>query len=101
RRELREETGLNVQVGPWVWTRRHVYSWNGRWRDQYERFFVGTTDDDRIRPISRDDHVIGHRWWNPEELGMSTEDFVPRRLAVLVGDIIEGQYPDGPIDCGV
>ena len=32
---------------------------------------------------------------------MSSEDFVPQRLAVLVGDVIEGQYPDEPIDCGV
>ena len=29
-RELREETGLDVPIGPWVWTRRHTYSWNGR-----------------------------------------------------------------------
>jgi 8-oxo-dGTP pyrophosphatase MutT (NUDIX family) len=35
RRESREETGLtDVQVGPWVWTRRHPYSWNGRWCDR-------------------------------------------------------------------
>jgi hypothetical protein len=24
-REVHEEAGLQVQVGPWVWTRRHVY----------------------------------------------------------------------------
>src|ERR1043166_4022397 len=50
RRELREETGLTeVRLGQWVWTRRHAYSWNGRWRVQYERFFVATTDEDHIR----------------------------------------------------
>ena len=102
RRELREETGLEIRVvGPWVWTRRHAYSWNGRWCDQYERFFVATTDNERIRPRSRDDYVIGHRWWRVGDLGISREDFVPRRLAALVGHIIEGRYPNEPIDCGV
>ena len=43
RRELREETGLNVQIERWVWTRRHAYNWNGHWCDQYERFFIATT----------------------------------------------------------
>jgi hypothetical protein len=50
--------------------------------------------------IYRDDYVIGHRWWNVEELRMSREDFVPRCSAMLVGDIIKAQYPDIPIDCG-
>src|SRR5437016_6399632 len=39
RRELREETGLEVQIGRWVWMRRHAYSWNGRLCDQCEGFF--------------------------------------------------------------
>jgi hypothetical protein len=59
------------------------------------------SDYEPIRHIIRDDYVIGHRWWSPEELGKSSEDFVPQRLPVLVGDIFEGLYPDGPIECGV
>jgi 8-oxo-dGTP pyrophosphatase MutT (NUDIX family) len=26
RRELREETGMDLSIGRWVWTRRHAYS---------------------------------------------------------------------------
>ncbi len=40
RRELLEETGIQAEIGPWVWTQHHAYSFNGRWCDQYERFFV-------------------------------------------------------------
>jgi ADP-ribose pyrophosphatase YjhB (NUDIX family) len=29
-RELNEETGLRLAVGRWVWTRRHVFTWEGR-----------------------------------------------------------------------
>ena len=51
RREVREETGLDLLIGRWVWTRRHAYSFNGQWCDQYERFFLATTDCAKIRPI--------------------------------------------------
>ncbi len=40
RRELHEETGLALDLGPWVWTRLYSYEWRGLLRDQYERFFV-------------------------------------------------------------
>ena len=101
RRELREETGLDVQIGRWVWTRRHAYVWNGRLCDQYERFFVATTREDCVHPKHRDDYVVGHRWWSLREIQSSTEEFVPRRLAQLAVAIIRGEYPDEPIDCGV
>jgi 8-oxo-dGTP pyrophosphatase MutT (NUDIX family) len=101
RRELREETGLDVTVGRWIWTRRHAYSWNGRLCNQYERFFVAITDRDQVRPSSGDNYVIGHRWWAVPDIAASAEDFAPKRLAELAGGIVQGEYPDRPIDCGV
>jgi 8-oxo-dGTP diphosphatase len=101
RRELREETGLDVEIGRCVWTRRHAYDWNGCWCDQYERFFVATTAESRITPEKEDDYVVGRRWWALPELASSREAFVPRRLPELVADVIRGVYPDEPIDCGV
>jgi hypothetical protein len=45
--------------------------------------------------------VVGHRWWTFPDLRCSTEEFAPRRLAELVADIIRGDYPEPPIDCGI
>ena len=101
RRELHEETGLESSLGPWVWTRRHAYSWNDQWCDQYERFFVVRTEDDVIRPKAPDGYVVGYRWWPQEELQSSTEDFAPRQLSKLIERIIRGEYPEHPLDCGV
>jgi 8-oxo-dGTP pyrophosphatase MutT (NUDIX family) len=101
RRELREETGLDLAVGRWVWTRRHQHVWNGRFSDQYERFFVARTDATDVRPNKQDSHVIAHRWWTLSQLLCSTDEFAPQRLAELVADIIRGDYPDPPADCGI
>src|SRR5687767_4389177 len=83
RRELYEETGLDVPIGRWVWTRRHIYLWNGGWCDQYERFFVARTDYTEILPIKQDDYVIAHRWWTFNQIRQSEETFAPNRLAEL------------------
>jgi 8-oxo-dGTP pyrophosphatase MutT (NUDIX family) len=101
RRELREETGLDLLIGRWVWTRRHAYSFNGQWCDQYERFFLASVDCAEIRPIKKDGYVIAYRWWSLEELTDSPEDFAPRRLPVLWRALARGNYPALPIDCGV
>src|SRR5437868_4151518 len=55
RTELREETGMLLPIGPWVWFRRHVFVWEGRRHDQYERFFVARTRrlPELIAPILR------------------------------------------------
>ena len=101
RRELREETGLDPAVGRWVWTRHHIYSWNGRPCNQYERFFVARTTETGIRPQKQDSHVVAHRWWTLSEVLSSVEEFAPQRMGALIADLLRGDYPDPPIDCGI
>jgi 8-oxo-dGTP pyrophosphatase MutT (NUDIX family) len=100
-RELHEETGFLLPICQWVWTRRHVFTWEGRRHDQYERYFVARTEERPLKPVSSDSYVIGHRWWGLTELAQSNEDFAPRRLATLLPSIVRGEYPNPPIDCGV
>jgi 8-oxo-dGTP pyrophosphatase MutT (NUDIX family) len=100
-RELQEETGLVLPIGRWVWTRRHVFIWEGRRHDQYERYFVATTTEVPLTPSKLDSYVVGHRWWDLDEIQKSKEDFAPRRLPELLPRIMRGEYPDRAIDCGV
>ncbi len=101
RREVEEETGLVVELGPLVWTRRHRYVFEGKLFDQYERFFVVRAFEQGTTPGRPDGYVVASRWWTLTELQMSSEEFAPRRLPALIGDIIEARYPACPIDCGV
>ncbi len=101
RREVAEELGFVVDIGPWVWSRHHRYTFNGREHDQYERFFVARSFTTGAQPRSPDSYVIGIRWWTLEQLEESTDDFAPRRLPALIVDLAEGRYPITPIDCGV
>jgi 8-oxo-dGTP pyrophosphatase MutT (NUDIX family) len=100
-REVKEETGLALQIGEWVWTRHHEFEWEGRQFSQYERYFVARAAQASIVPIAADSYIIGHRWWSAADIQNSTEDFAPRRLGALFPNIIAGKYPPIPIDCGV
>ena len=102
RRELREETGRDLLIGPLIWTRRHIYNWNGTPQDQYERYFVARCDVEfPVAPVVADTYVIGHRWWALHEIRQSADDFTPRRLADYLPQVLRGEYPDVPFDCGV
>jgi hypothetical protein len=62
---------------------------------------MARTGDTRVRPHRPDRHVVGYRWWTLAELRHSAEEFAPRRLGELIGDIMRGTCPDSPIDCGI
>lgn len=100
-RELYEETGLLLPIGIWTWTRRHVFDFEGRSHDQYERFFISKANNPRIVPVRPDSYVAGHRWWDLASIQRSEEEFAPRQLGALLPAILRGEYPDPPIDCGV
>lgn len=110
RRELREELQLeDVDVGPWVWKRRHVWFWprNDRIYDTREQFAVARVGNiGRIRPTSHDSLFIGpdvveeHRWWTLEEIGASTDEFAPRRFAHYLRELLREGPPSTPVDVG-
>ena len=101
KRELAEEAGCEFVLGPWVWTRRHKHIWNGKPADQYERFFVAHTGTMTLNPEAQDGYILGHKWWSLDELRSSSEEFAPRLVAEILPAILDGVYPDVPIDCGV
>jgi 8-oxo-dGTP pyrophosphatase MutT (NUDIX family) len=100
-RELLEETGQAPSIGPCVWTRRHVYEWDGRRYDQAERFFIARTTSSALQPTSVDGYIVGRRWWSLDEITASTEIFAPRHLANFLSPLLSGEVPKEPIDCGV
>ena len=102
RREVHEETGLSVTVGPCVWHRRHRHVWNGQNADQFEKFFVARVpSQSKIAGMNPDSYVAEYRWWSVEEIAASNEDFAPRKAAHLLPPILEGRFPGEPFDCGI
>ena len=106
RRELAEETGIRAAcIGPWVWNRRHLAPWAGRWYDWRERYFLARTAETHAhaRGMTKAEQrdLVEQRWWDIDELAASNEDFAPRRLADLLRPLLAGRIPDEPIDAGV
>ena len=104
-RELREETSLVVsELGPWVWSRSHVFRWNEMLYDAMERFFLLRTphfqvSSEGMEPAEREEASV-HRWWSLDELSSSKEVFAPRRIAELLAPLVQGLIPGEPIETG-
>jgi 8-oxo-dGTP pyrophosphatase MutT (NUDIX family) len=106
RRELKEEAGLDAEVGPVIWTRREVYVWAGKTIDQREQFVLVQTPPFEPKPeigrnglLAEDVHEL--RWWTLAELEASDAVVYPTRLAYFLRTLLENGPPDEPIDVGV
>jgi 8-oxo-dGTP diphosphatase len=107
-RELEEEAGLvGFELGPWIWTRTHVFPFeNGLWDGQVERYVLVRTDP--FEPLPRftveqlaAEYVTAIRWWTQDELAASDAVFAPRRLPELVAALLRDGPPGEPVDVGV
>ena len=105
-RELWEETGLTIgELGPWVWTRRHVS--RARWQHlrSIERFFVLRTPVFDPVPAALDAEEAAdlreHRWWKVDEIiAASSEMFIPLNLGELLRPIVADVIPQAPLQVG-
>lgn len=98
KRELEEETGIRVDIGPWVWTRRRELYRDGKLLKHVERYFVARLIDGRIATRNRtSEDIVASRWWSVDEMLKSSDDFLPPGFTTLVQPIISGELPDSPI----
>lgn len=106
RRELAEEVGLDgFSLGPMIWRRIHRFQL-GRWGGQAERYYLVRTPPFEPVPTLtwaelNVEFVTAVRWWTLEELEASAGEFAPRRLPLLVRELILHGPPAEPIDVGV
>ncbi len=109
-RELEEETGVTaLELGPWIWTRTHVFPFeSGLWDGQLERYVLVRTH--AFQPVPyfsveqlAAEYVTGMRWWRQEELVAAGDEviFAPRRLPELVAALVRDGPPAEPLDVGV
>jgi 8-oxo-dGTP pyrophosphatase MutT (NUDIX family) len=94
RRELREETGLAVDVlGPVVFRRVAEFEFEGVHYRQSEQFFCVRAprfviDDREWTEIERRS-ILGHHWWSRAELSATTEIMFPAELPEILAAILE------------
>jgi 8-oxo-dGTP pyrophosphatase MutT (NUDIX family) len=109
RRELREETGLDLpDLGAPVWVRTAEFTFLGRRYTQHETFFLARVERHEVdfsghTDIERE-AVHEFRWWPLDDLQASAVTVYPRALAAELATVLEqvagGQWPQTPKDVG-
>jgi TDG/mug DNA glycosylase family protein len=106
-RELAEECGLRgFTLGPCIWTRTHWMTDMAGWAGQEERIYLIRTGAFDPAPewtaeALATEGIAGQRWFTRAELGEPGLIFAPRRLPVLLWDLLGRGPPAEPIDVGV
>ena len=93
RRELLEETGLDMEPGPLIAV-RHVQflTLEGVEVDAEERFYAVSVDRAEIETAGHTELeqrvMLSHRWWTPEELALLEEPWYPVDLLDIWRDLL-------------
>jgi 8-oxo-dGTP pyrophosphatase MutT (NUDIX family) len=108
RRELLEEAGLEeFELGPLVWTRTvHAPLDGGRFDGQCERYYLVRVRSFEPAPrLSwaelREEGMTAVRWWTLEELETADVRFAPRRLPLLLRELLRHGPPAELLDVGL
>lgn len=103
RREVTEETGLlHFTLGPHIWNREEIFSFNGVLLHARETWFFARVphfevDISGFSDIERET-TLDQKWWTLQELAQTPESLTPRRLHELLVPLLEGRFPEKPLD---
>jgi 8-oxo-dGTP pyrophosphatase MutT (NUDIX family) len=103
RREVTEETGLvDFALGPHIWNREEIFSFNGVLLHAKETWFFSRVahfevDISGFSDIERET-TLDQKWWTLQELADTPDSLTPRRLPELLGPLLKGHFPDTPLD---
>lgn len=98
RRELHEELGLALDLGPWVWTRAVTFAFRGVWLHQRERWYLARGELDPGDAPLDDVGVEEACWWSLEQLRAADVATGPRRLAEALATLLAEGPPDTPME---
>lgn len=102
KRELLEETGLDLPIGPEVAFREEDVTFFIKKVCVQERYFVVRTTDSHVDTgflaDSEDDEVIEVGWFTVEELGRLPQHVEPPKLVALAARIAGGEVPAEPVN---
>ncbi len=103
-RELMEETGLDLPIGPEVAYREEDVTFFRKKVCVVERYFVvrATTSyvNTQFLADTEDDDVLEVGWWSMTELRQLKDHIDPPKLVPLAERLARGDFPEIPVNLG-
>lgn len=104
-RELYEETGMqqnDITLGPVVWHASFDLVRVGTPTHMEEQYVVAHTTNDEVKPTGlcawEKACIKSMQWFSLDDIKKCSEVIYPVKLAEYLPDILDGKYPEKPID---